>query len=52
MRNYYNYCCADQAPEGTNPQNLVFNALPLTFHIKTGVTDPNFSNFEQYYQKY
>lgn len=52
MRNYYNYCCADQAPEGTQPGNMVFDTLPLTFHIKTGLTDPSFSNFEQYYQKF
>lgn len=49
MRNYYNYCCADQAPEGTPPGNLVFDTLPLTFHIKTGLTDPSFANFEHYY---
>jgi len=40
MRNYYNYCCADQEAEGIQPGNLVFNTLPLTFHIKTGLTDP------------
>lgn len=39
MRNYYNYCC-----EGD-----VFNTLPLTFHIKDGVSDPNWREFTKYY---
>jgi len=29
----------------------VFNAVPVTFHIKEGLDDPEFSRFKQYYLK-
>ena len=38
MRNYY---------EALN-QN-VFDQLPLTFHVKNGLEDPEFIRFKQYY---
>ena len=41
MRNYYKYCCDNED---------VFNTLPLTFHIKNGLTDANFKAFKEYYQ--
>ena len=28
----------------------VFDSLPVTFHVKEGVTDPNFSEFRDYYE--
>lgn len=41
MQNYYNYCCKD-----TN----VFETLPLTFHVKTGLEDKKFKEFEAQYE--
>ncbi len=29
----------------------VFNAVPMTFHIKDGLEDPEFSRFKAYYMK-
>jgi len=29
----------------------VFNAVPVTFHIKEGLEDPEFSRFKTYYIK-
>ena len=40
MKNYYEAM-------GQN----VFDNLPLTFHIKTGLEDPEFHKFKQYYFK-
>ena len=40
MRNYYDAM-------GQN----VFDNLPVTFHIKNGVDDPEFAKFKQYYDK-
>lgn len=41
MRNYYNYCCDNED---------VSNALPLTFHVKDGLTDPQFHKFTKYFR--
>jgi len=41
MRNYYSYCCDDED---------VFDTLPLTFHIKTGVDDFEYQRFVQYFE--
>jgi tubulin--tyrosine ligase len=41
MRNYYTYCCDNED---------VFNTLPLTFHIKDGISDPYFDKFKKYYE--
>ena len=41
MRNYYTYCCEKED---------VFDTLPLTFHIKTGTSDPQYSKYQQYYE--
>lgn len=27
----------------------VFNVVPLTFHVKNGLADPEFAQFKQYY---
>lgn len=40
MRNYYEAMGKD-----------VFSALPVTFHIKDGVDDAEFSRFTQFYYK-
>lgn len=29
----------------------VFNAVPVTFHVKEGLEDPEFTRFKQYYYK-
>lgn len=29
----------------------VFDTLPLTFHVKTGLGDPEFARFEDYYRR-
>ena len=29
----------------------VFNAVPMTFHVKEGLEDPEFLRFKQYYFK-
>lgn len=29
----------------------VFNVIPLTFHIKTGTSDPEYSNFIKEYKR-
>jgi hypothetical protein len=29
----------------------VFNALPVTFHIKEGLDDPEFTRFKSFYYK-
>ena len=39
MRNYYTYCCEKED---------VFDTLPLTFHIKTGTSDPQYFKYQQY----
>lgn len=41
MRNYYTYCCEKED---------VFDTLPLTFHIKTGTSDPQYFKYQQYYE--
>ena len=41
MKNYYEAMDAD-----------VFENIPLTFHIKTGLDDPEFHRFKHYYFKY
>lgn len=41
MRNYYTYCCENED---------VFNTLPLTFHIKTGIQDSLFAKFKTYFE--
>lgn len=40
MKNYYEAIGQD-----------VFDNLPLTFHIKTGLEDPEFHKFRNYYNK-
>jgi tubulin monoglycylase TTLL3/8 len=40
MKNYYEAIGQD-----------VFDNLPLTFHIKTGLEDPEFNKFRNYYNK-
>lgn len=40
MRNYYDALGED-----------VFASLPVTFHIKNGVKDPEFARFKAYYEK-
>jgi hypothetical protein len=40
MKNYYDAMNKD-----------VFSALPVTFHIKAGFDDPEFSRFKTYYFK-
>lgn len=40
MKNYYEAIGQD-----------VFDNLPLTFHIKTGLEDPEFHKFKSYYNK-
>lgn len=40
MRNYYEVLDQD-----------VFDNLPVTFHIKNGLDDPEFHRFKQYYFK-
>ena len=40
MKNYYEAIGQD-----------VFDNLPLTFHIKTGLEDPEFHKFRYYYNK-
>ena len=40
MKNYYEALDQD-----------VFDNLPLTFHVKNGLEDPEFHRFKQYYQK-
>lgn len=40
MKNYYEAIGQD-----------VFDNLPLTFHIKTGLEDPEFHKFKNYYYK-
>lgn len=40
MRNYY---------EGLNEN--VFDSLPVTFHIKNGLSDPEWARFKAYYDK-
>ena len=42
MKNYYNYCC-----ESTD----VFETLPLTFHVKTGLEDTRFVEFKSYFDR-
>lgn len=42
MRNYYTYCCEKED---------VFNTLPLTFHIKNGSNDAEYTRFEDYYNR-
>ena len=42
MKNYYNFCCED-----TN----VFETLPLTFHVKSGLEDKKFIEFKSYFDK-
>ncbi len=39
MKNYYEAC-------GEDP----FDSLPVTFHVKEGLDDPNFVAFKQYYE--
>ena len=29
----------------------LFNVVPLTFHVKNGLQDPEFTKFKQYYVK-
>lgn len=41
MRNYYTYCCDNED---------VFDTLPLTFHIKDGISDPQYEKFKKYYE--
>lgn len=41
MKNYYEAMKQD-----------VFENIPLTFHVKTGLDDPEFLRFKQYYFKY
>ena len=41
MKNYYEAI-------GEDP----FDSLPVTFHIKEGLTDPNFLAFQQYYEEH
>lgn len=41
MKNYYEAMGSD-----------VFENIPLTFHVKTGLDDPEFQRFKQYYFKY
>ena len=41
MKNYYEAI-------GEDP----FNSLPVTFHIKEGLCDPNFHAFKQYYDEH
>ena len=36
---------------GENTGSHVFDTLPLTFHIKSGLTDPEFARFEDYYNR-
>jgi len=40
MRNYYEAMGKD-----------VFTAVPVTFHVKEGLDDPEFTKFKQYYFK-
>lgn len=40
MRNYYDSIGED-----------VFDSLPVTFHIKNGTNDPEFTRFKAYYDK-
>ena len=40
MRNYYESLGED-----------VFDSLPVTFHIKNGTNDPEFTKFKAYYDK-
>ena len=28
----------------------VFDSLPVTFHVKEGISDPNFAEFRDYYE--
>ena len=41
MKNYYEAMDMD-----------VFENIPLTFHVKTGLDDPEFLRFKQYYHKW
>lgn len=41
MKNYYEAMNMD-----------VFENIPLTFHVKTGLDDPEFQRFKHYYHKY
>ena len=41
MKNYYDALDQD-----------VFDNLPLTFHVKEGLDDPEFHRFKQYYDKF
>ena len=40
MKNYY---------DGLNEN--VFDSLPVTFHVKNGLQDPEFTRFKAYYDK-
>lgn len=40
MKNYYDAMGKD-----------VFSAVPVTFHVKAGLDDPEFSRFKTYYFK-
>lgn len=42
MKNFYKYC---QDPD--HDQIDVFDVLPLTFHIKQGLSDPVFHEFKE-----
>lgn len=41
MRNYYTYCCNNVS---------VFDTLPLTFHLKRGMEDPEYARFQEYFE--
>lgn len=41
MKSYYEAINADP-----------FDALPVTFHIKEGLEDPNYQQFKQYYEEH